>query len=377
MRVRLLLILVLAAQTLSAKDVYLSVGGSANGFFTDARIVNPSYDKDITITARYLPSGNGDNSGAVAKTITVARRSMAVYDNVVQSLFGGGAPLGAIRLTSDDDFIATQRIYADKRAGHQQGTLGQFVPGLEVSQALKKGIVMQLKAGAAALGNFRTNWGGANPNPVVANISFTLYDKDNAVAGTNTLTVQPFGVIAPTNLLAFFGSPTRDLTDSWFSYESDQPVFVYGSVIDNGSEDPTFITAFADTGVALPPPPPPPPTQKNVVITARDFSFTVTGATDLHAGDEVKFTVSRSDGTHGLRLTAPNGTNLINLSSLPDAPADIVKTLPMAGDYFFTCTNISCGEGHSDMTGMISVTAAGSSAGSTVTIVDAGEHHHH
>jgi len=302
---------------------------------------------------------------------------MAVYDNVVQSLFVGGAPLGAIRLTSDDDFIATQRIYADKRAGHQAGTLGQFVPGLEVAQALKKGIVMQLKAGAAALGTFRTNWGGANPNAAVANISFTLYDKDNAVAGTNTLTVQPFGVIAPTNLIGFFGNPARDLTDSWFSYESDQPVFVYGSVIDNGSEDPTFSTAFADSGVA----PAPPPPQKNVVITARDFSFTVTGATDLHAGDEVKFTVSRSDGTHGLRLTAPNGTNLINLSSLPDAPVDIVKTLPMAGGYFFTCTNISCGEGHSDMTGMISVAAEGStvssSATSSVTIFDTGEHHHH
>lgn len=351
-RTAVLLSLLFSAGSLSANDVYLSVGGSANGFFTDARIVNPSFDKDITITARYLPAGNGDNSNAATKTITVAKRSMAVYDDVVNSLFGGGPALGAIRLTSTDDFIATQRIYADKRTSNQRGTLGQFVPGLDVSEALKKGVLMQLKSGQAALGNFRTNWGGANPNAVTANIDFTLYDKNNTVAGTNRLTLQPFGVIGPTNIVGFFGNPDRDLTDGWISFVSDQPVFLYGSIVDNGSEDPTFVTAISDNGVA----PLPPPEPVVVTIIAEDFDFAITQSRAIQAGDQVRFRVSQTEGVHGFRIASPNGNILFEIFSLPEGnPAERLVTLPAAGTYSFVCTNSGCGSGHFRMTGSIQV----------------------
>lgn len=238
-------LLVAFASIASAKDVYLSVGGSVGNFRTDARIFNPAPDKEISISARYLPSGNVDNSEVAPKTITIPARSMVTFDDVVLSLFGGGAPLGAVRLSSDDEFVAMQRIYANETIG----TLGQYVPGLDVTDALKSGVVIGLKQNGPRgfHGTFRTNWGGVNPNPVVANIAFTLYDKTNAVAGTNNLTLQPYGVWSPTGLAAFFGDPQRDLSDTWFAFESDQPLFIYGSVLDNGSEDPTFIPAAADS----------------------------------------------------------------------------------------------------------------------------------
>ena len=356
MRVRTVVVLfvVLLASSLSAKDVYLSVGGSANGFFTDARIVNPSFTKDITITARYLPAGNGDNSNVATKDIVVPKRSQVVYDDVVNSLFGGGPALGAIRLTSEDDFIATQRIYADRRTAPQAGTLGQFVPGLDAAAAIKKGIVPQMKAGQSALGTFRTNWGGANPNPVVANIDFTLYDKNNTVAGTNRLTVQPFGVISPTNINGYFGNPDRDLSDTWMSFESDQPVFIYGSIVDNGSTDPTFVTAIADSGVAPPPPPPPDPVV--VTVVARDFNFTMTQSRPIRAGDQVRFRISQTEGVHGFRIGEPDGDLLFELFALPeDTPAERLVTLPAAGEYTFVCTNSGCGSGHFAMVGSVQV----------------------
>jgi hypothetical protein len=358
MRVRTIVVLfaLLSASSLAAKDVYLSVGGSANGFFTDARIVNPSFDKDITITARYLPAGNIDNANVATKTVIIPKRSQVVYDDVVNSLFGGGPALGAIRLTSDDDFLATQRIYADKRASNQRGTLGQFVPGLDATAAIRKGIVMQLKAGEAQLGNFRTNWGGANPNPVVANIDFTLYDKNNTVAGTNRLTVQPFGVISPTNINGYFGNPNRDLTDGWISFDSDQPVFIYGSIVDNGSEDPTFVTALADSGVA-PPPPPPPPDPVVVTIVASDFNFAMSQSRPIRAGDQVRFRISQTEGVHGFRLGDPDGEILFELFALPEdtPPTERLVTLPAAGQYTFVCTNSGCGTGHFSMVGEVQV----------------------
>jgi plastocyanin len=376
MRLRTLFVvssLVLFSTSLSAKDVYLSVSGKANGFFSDARIFNPSFTKDIVVTARYLPAGNADNSAAAGVPLTIPKRTMKVYDDAVQTIFGGGAPLGAIRLTSDDDFVASQRIYQDARSGPQQGTLGQFVPGLDAGTAKTKGVILQLKSGPAAVGNFRTNWGGVNPNPVVANIAFELRDRNGALAGTNNLTLQPFGVFSPTNIVPFFGA-TADLSDAWISFVSDQPVFLYGSVVDNGSVDPTFVPAVEDSGVA------PAPQQKTVTVTARNFAFTVTGGTDLRAGDQVKFIVSKSEGTHGFLLSAPSGAALIDLDLMPNAPTEFVVTLPASGVYGFICTNSACGSGHATMFGSITVGSASSSSPSIVKVSAGAQeegHHHH
>lgn len=354
-RTSALLVFCLAFATSAfAKDVYLSIGGSVGNFRTDARIWNPSFTKDITIAARYLPAGlDNDNSGIVPVNITVPKRSMAIYDDVVQSLFGGGAALGAVRLTSDDDFVATQRIYADESATAKNGTLGQFVPGLEVSTALRKGVLIQLKSNGArgTKGTFRTNWGGVNPNATVATIKFTLYDRTNAVAGTNTLTLQPFGVFAPTEISGFFGSPNRDLSNAWISFTSDQPVFLYASILDNGSEDPTFITASEDTGVE-----PVVPQQKTVNIAAQNWSFIVTPSAPLAAGDQVRFVITSIEDRHGFTLFSPTGQILINLASF-DAGQTIerVVTLPSNGNYAFVCAFASCGIGHSDMNGAFNV----------------------
>jgi len=352
-RLSLLVCALLFATSIFGKDVYLSVGGSVGNFRTDARIFNPSFTKDIIITARYLPSGNGDNSGVATTTVVVAKRTMAVYDDVVQSLFGGGAPLGAVRLTCDDDFVATQRIYADESNSAKNGTLGQFVPGLEVSAAKTKGVLIQLKANGArgTKGTFRTNWGGVNPNTTTATINFTLYDRNNTVAGTNTLTLQPFGVFSPTEIAGFFGNPDRDLSNAWISYEADKPVFVYASVLDNGSEDPTFIPASEDTGVA----PPAQPQVRNIGVSARNWEFLTTLPAELRAGDQANLTLTSTAGTHGFQLFAPNGTSLVSETLSPGQTRNRTITLTAPGTYVFFCTVTTCGEGHANMIGEFNV----------------------
>lgn len=352
--VAVLLITLVLAMPAFAKDVYLSVTGKANGFFTDARIFNPSYEKDIIIQARYLPAGNGNNSGVQPVTLTIPKRSMKVYDDAVLSMFGGGPALGAIRLTSDDDFVATQRIYQDARTGPQAGTLGQFVTGLDASKAKTKGMLIQLKAGANTnLGPFRTNWGGANPNGVAATVTLTLYDKNNAVAATKQIAFQPFGVLAPASIVGTFDNTQADLSDAWISFTSDHPVFIYGSVVDSGSSDPTFIEAFDDSGV--PPTPPPPPETKVVTVLAEDGSFTVNGDADLHAGDEVKFVVRGQGGVHGFRLFSPQGQVLFTLDPLGSTPSEFTLTLPASGNFPYICTRLTCSAGHNDMNGTITV----------------------
>lgn len=360
MRLRLLFICLLfvSANVLSAKEVWLSIGGTTAGgtFRTDARIFNPSTTKDIQIQAYYLPIGNIDNSGVVPLApITVLKRQQVIYNDVVTSLFHSSG-LGAIRLTSDDDFIATQKIYA-VTAG---GTLGQFVAGVDVTSAKAKGVIIQLQAA----GSFRTNVGAANPNATVANVTWTLYDKNNALVGNpKTIPMPPFGVIAPTGLSGYTDSVgSADLTDAWLSYTSDQPIVAYGSVIDNGTTDPTYIPAAEDTGVTNSTTP---PNGKVFVITEHGGPTTSTSGIDvaplitpaaIKPGDTVTFQISARDTTHGFQLVDPDGNIVLDLLITPGAAA-VVKTITFStqGTYAYYCTMTTCSPGHLTMQGTFAV----------------------
>jgi len=264
-----------------ADEVYLSVAGSVGNFRTDARIFNPSFTDDIVISASFLPAGNVSNAGVTPKSITVHKREMVVYDDVVASLFAATG-LGAIRLVADGDFIATQRIYA----ATADGTLGQFVPGLEITKAKLRSVIIQLKSngGAGTKGTFRTNVGFVNPNATAANLTLKLFDKTNTAAGQPaTLKIEPFGVVAPANVAGYFNNPAQDLSDAWLSVGSDLAIFAYGSVVDNGTTDPTFIPASEDTGV----PPKTTPVAKTVRVGPRSPFDPETPT--INPGDTVKW----------------------------------------------------------------------------------------
>jgi len=347
--------LLLIATAASAKEVWLSIGGTTAGgtFRTDARIFNPSTTKDIQIQAYYLPVGNTDNSAVQPLApITVLKRQQVVYNDVVSSLFHSSG-LGAIRLKSDDDFVATQRIYAVSTSG----TLGQFVAGVDASSAKAKGVIIQLQAGGA----FRTNVGAANPNASVANVTFYLYDKNNALVGTaKTIVMQPYGVIAPGGLAGYAdGVPgTADLTDAWLAYSSDQPIVAYGSVIDGGTSDPTYIPAAEDTGVAVVP-----PTGNVFNVTTRSSSIAISPAITqglLQPGAKVTFRFSGHDTTHGFRLVDSDGSIIVDVTVPPDAAVfERTVTLGAEGTYQYYCTITTCSTGHLSMQGTFPVGTPG------------------
>jgi hypothetical protein len=250
MRSALLVLFTLLTTTAGAKDVYLTIGGSVTGgsgqFRTDMRLFNPSPTKDIIVQAYLLPADNNDNSGAQQKFVTVPKRTMLIYDDVVSSLFNASG-LAAIRLRSDDDFVATQRIYQVSTSG-LFGTLGQFVPGIDTTFAKTKGVIIQLKSGPL----YRTNVGIVNPNFALIHVTWRLYDRNSKLVNTRDDLMPPFGVIPPQNIGIYFNAGSADLTDAWVSVSAEQPVLAYGSVIDAGTGDPTFIPMSEDTGAPTP-----------------------------------------------------------------------------------------------------------------------------
>src|SRR5688572_10584162 len=277
MRLRIFVALaIVLSTTASAKEVFLSIAGSVGNFRTDTHIFNPSATKVITVQATFLRAGGDashpNNSTAPAKTITIPRRSEVVYDDVVRSLFETTG-LGGIRLQSDDDFLATQRIYADEPAG----TVGQFIVGAPPSAALTRGVVMQLESkGTGGKGSFRTNVGFLNPNGSDVDVTVRLYDALNNVAATKSMHMLPLGVVQPLNVNGFFNAPDADLSNFFVTFEATQPIFAYGSVIDNATVDPAYVPAQPDTGADLPP-----QTTKIYDVTLRSYEIAITPALNI------------------------------------------------------------------------------------------------
>ena len=366
MRLRLLAICGIAAFATSgfAKDVYLSIGGSVGVFRTDFRIFNPSSTKDIQVQAYLLPTGTPDNSGVQPISITVPKRQMLVYNDVVSSLFHASG-LGGIRLSSSDDFVATQRIYATTSAGCTGGTTGQFVPGLDVTNAKKQGVLIQLKSNGVSgqIGTYRTNVGVVNPNSVTANVTWRLYDKNNALVGNaKTVTYGPFAVQSPTNVITFADAAPAgvDISDAWLSFVSDQPLLAYASVIDDGTEDGTLIPMSEDTGVIVTAPTTPGAKTFNVLEVSSQITITPPiGLNDLNPGDAVTFHITVRDSTHGFELVDPVGAVLIPAETF--RPGDVVDkswTVTKKGTYQFFCTNPLCSPGHDMMVGTFDVQVA-------------------
>jgi hypothetical protein len=319
------------------KDVFLSIGGSVGVFRTDMRIFNPA-SHDIQVQAYLLPIGGGDNSGVQPKTITVPKRQQMVFDDVVTSLFQSSG-LAAIRLSSTDDFVATQRIYA----AASNGTLGQFVGGVDAASAKKNGLLIQLKSNGA----FRTNIGMVNPNGVAANTTWRLYDKNNALVGdAKNVTLPPYAVISPQEMRGYLGAPAgADLSDAWIGYTSDQPIVAYASCVDNGTTDPTYIPAAEDSNPPAATSTTPPTTNKVLSVVEHNSVITVTGADLLNVGDTVTVRVQVFDGPHGFELLDPNGVDAIPMhgATNPGTTYEETFVVKKQGTYSYFCTNSACG----------------------------------
>jgi hypothetical protein len=221
-------------------DLWIPIAGTVNNFHTDMRIVNPSATKDIEVAVRFLPVDSTDNNARIAGppvTIAVPRRTMKVLDDVVGTVFQSSG-LGAILLSSADEFKTTSRIYA--QVG--ESTLGQFCVALGPGQANFRGLIMQLESS----GPFRTNIGAVNIANAATDVTWSLYDKYNVKVATVQKSLAAYEVMRPTSITALFPNVTADLSDAWVAFQSSNPLFAYGSVIDNLSTDPTFVPHLPD-----------------------------------------------------------------------------------------------------------------------------------
>lgn len=200
---------------------------------TDVWVNNPSASA-ITFVVTFLPGGQ-DNSGRQGVTLSLAPHSQVAIANVLDNLFQT-AGAGALRLDSDDSFLATSRTY---NSAAPAGTFGVGIAGRPLSSSVSRGIILGLSNNAS----YRSNVAVMNPQPIPVTVTFQLHRADGTALGQGTHKLAPFDWFQASTIFSFLGvTSTED--NAYVTVSSpDGSFFSYASVTDQRSGDGTVIEA--------------------------------------------------------------------------------------------------------------------------------------
>ncbi len=255
----------LPTETVAHFPVVARNAGQGTSFFrTDGRLLAIG-DENAVVHAEWYPTTGSPVTGpAATATVDLAAGNQAVLDDLVGTLFGANTR-GAVRLLSTTPFRAVSRTYNDQRGGGS-GTFGQYVEGLGLERAWQAGVLGTGSHRPKTDGtDFRFNLGWFNPTARTANVTFNLRKPDGTLVAQQTVPFAGFAneIRAYFDLLTAVPADQRSLPAFYVTYTSDQPFFLFGSLIDNKTDDPIQEPSLAAPAVitvtATPTPTPTPP----------------------------------------------------------------------------------------------------------------------
>lgn len=242
-------------QLVPANEYDIAVSGQVSNnrgqlFVSDVRIFNPSYTSPATALLEYFRAGEAANPNAPASmVVNVPPRATSVLDDVVGTGFHDHGTIGALRVTSAEPLAVTSRIYDDQRTAGE-GTFGQFVPALTMSNALRRGVIPQLSNQSDRSSGFRTNVGFFNPTAMPVTVRLELRDAAGMLLGQSTHTFEAH-TQRQRSIGSFFPGVSVDAAPNLsLSFDAGAPIFAYAAVNDNVSGDSILVWAQPDAGVA-------------------------------------------------------------------------------------------------------------------------------
>jgi PKD repeat protein len=184
--------------------------------------------------------------------VTIGPRQQLSYDNVLQSLFGQSIGVfGPIRLQTTGTLLVASGVNNVNGCGNGSRS-GQGLSGIDVSQALKTGTLVQLAASADLATGYRSNLDFMNPGSTAASVTATIRRGDGTHLSSGTFSVSPNGLVQKRidDTGAFPGVAGTTDTNLWMEFTSDQPILVFASVINNGSGDPFAVMMTSEPSAA-------------------------------------------------------------------------------------------------------------------------------
>src|SRR5262249_40748103 len=237
------------------QEVFIPVAGSTPGLLgnrwkTDLNIFNGGDAGNTSALVQFIPTSASLASAQSTSTISLPPRGGAATAGITTPMVNGITGIGTLRIISSGTVFANARVY-DDQTGSGKGTLGQSVPGLRRSDALRSGVLVGLTSvqsgasGANAIGaqNARTNIGFFNPNDTATPVAVELRDANGSVVATRLFSLGPFmhTQMALAGANGLFSSETADFTGRSVTFLSAASLFAYASIVDNDSGDASFV----------------------------------------------------------------------------------------------------------------------------------------
>jgi len=214
--------------------------GAANTYWvTDLAIANLTASP-ATCNIAYLVK-NRANPAPENRSFVLGPGEQLLLADVFGTAFGLEAANGALRIVvSNQDVKVTSRTY---NAAGAEGTYGQFIPALEMADAVQPGLagaLPQLEQDAS----FRTNIGLLNVTSLDVTVDVDLYRGSGELLGTHTVDLGPYEMVQVDRI---FTTVTGDPVEGGYAVvrvrTADGKVLAYASVVDNGSGDPIYVPA--------------------------------------------------------------------------------------------------------------------------------------
>ncbi len=189
------------------------------------------------LTLKYRTSG-----GAITRTHTLQNNRIKEWEDVAVTLFNqSGSTSGAIEVTANTPVLVIARTYNQGA----DGTFGQALPGNDESATLTSGdtgILPLLKKTSA----FRTNVGFMNHQGASCNVRIRLYSEQGAQLGTHIdVSVPAYGWKQVNDVFSSAGVGHCQIGYATIEVRtSGGKVWAYGSVVDNGTGDPTTVPVY-------------------------------------------------------------------------------------------------------------------------------------
>ena len=240
------LVIPVLPETLEPRPRYVVPGiaelTSANNFHSDMRIYNPASSPQ-TVSLSYRPQTGDSTPVPTPVQRTIAAGAIDVIDDVLPTLWGLSGTGGAVTVVSNAPLVVTARTYSRNVAGT---TYGLFIPAVTAADDSTNAAgndlnVLQLEQSA----NFRSNLGLAETTGAAEVDLFITGTADSGETATKAITLQPgeFRQIGRVfNDLGF----TKDVYNGRIEVRAvfgAGSVAAYGAVIDNRTDDPTYIPA--------------------------------------------------------------------------------------------------------------------------------------
>lgn len=264
-------------------------GAGGSEFHSDVRVFNPGASP-----VNFVPVFYDVSTGATItrNTVTIPGRAQIAYDNILQTVFGQSVGVfGPIRFQTSAALIVSSGV--NNINACQGGGSGQWLPGLDVGQALKAGTLVQLASSVDLSAGYRTNIVFMNPGTATANVTVKIRKGDGSQLSSATLSpLGANGFVQINNYDKLPGVSVANDTNLWAEFTSDQPVLAFASVINNLSGDP-----FAIVSTAEPSAPGTPPTASYTFSPASPTPGQSVTFTDTSTGSPTTQLWSFGDGT--------------------------------------------------------------------------------